>query len=78
MSQSKLTLIFQRLVLELFPLAYCTPVYLRENIISEMKAVKFYSILCDKSVIIIIKGKFSFKICCIREEFLDFVTTNRE
>ncbi len=57
--------------------------YFRDNIISEIKEDKFYSVLCDEVRDISNKEQVSIVLRfvdskdCIREEFLDFVTTER-
>lgn len=57
--------------------------YIRDNIINEIKEAKFYSILCDEVSDVSNKEQVSIVLrfvdsCnCIKEEFVDFITTDR-
>ena len=61
----------------------CIGNQIRDGIIKEIKLAKWYSILCDEVTDISMKEQLSFVIrfvdnnCCIREEFLDFIYTDR-
>jgi hypothetical protein len=57
--------------------------YIRGNIIGEIKEAKFYSVLCDEVSDVSNKEQLSLVLRfvdshnCIREEFVDFITTDR-
>ena len=61
----------------------CIDDHIRDSIIHEIKQAKYYSILCDEVVDVSSKEQVSIVLrfvdnnCIIREEFLDFISTER-
>lgn len=61
----------------------CIGDYLRGKILGEIKLATWYSVLCDEVTDVASKEQLSLVLrfvdadCCLREEFLDFITTER-